>query len=225
MKKSLITFFIVILSANIFAAEAPDKKSTAQAAVSKEYIEGKHYQILKTPLPAMAAPIVEFMYFGCETCYKLAPVVAEWSYSKKVDVVLVPVHSETSMVNEARIFHTFELIGAMNKMYEEGFILVQTKDSKLQGADRINESLDRNGIDKAKFWEMWRSNAVEKLLEASASLTKQAQITKTPTFVVHGIYKVDIESVKSVEELFELLTYLANKKAPVSTPAIIKKAS
>lgn len=221
MLKHLIALTIFVLSANLLAAETSGK---AVVAPNKMFIDGRHFQILDVPLSPMGGPVVEFMYFGCETCYKLAPAISQWSYSKKIDVVLVPVHSESAMVDEARIFHTFELAGALDKMYEEGFILVQTKDSKLQGADRINEALDRNGVDKASFWGLWRSDAVKKRLEASAALTKQAKIMKTPTFVVHGRYKVDIESVKSVEELFELLEYLVAKK-PASAPALLKKAS
>lgn len=206
---------IFVLSLMPFMAQAQ--------AIAPKFKEGVHFSKLEKPLPEGISPVIEFFYYGCETCYKLAPAIAQWAYEKKVDISLIPVHSENAMVDEARIFHTLTLVGALGKMYEEGFLLVQSKESKLQGVDRINEALDRHGVDKNKFWETWKSDAVNQRLASSAALTKQAQITKTPTFIVQGIYKVDITSIKSTDELFELLTYLMSKQPSAEVPALLKK--
>lgn len=217
--------FILLMCTSIFTISvyAADVTKVGPQPIKAVFEEGKHYEILQNPLPTMAAPVVEFMYYGCRTCFQLAPAIAEWSYTKKIDVVLVPVHSDSAMVEEARLFHTFQVMGVLDKMYEEGFVMVQTDKSKLQGADRVNSFLDKNGVNKDKFWQVWKSQEVNQRLAGSAALTKQAQISKTPTFIVHSKYKVDVESLKTVEELFELLEFLNAKQ--IQAPVLLKKAS
>jgi len=191
---------------------------------SANFVEGTHYSVLEQPLPQGAAPVIEFMYFGCKVCFQLVPAIADWSYKTGIGVVLVPAHSESSMVEEARMFHTFEQMDVLGKMYEDGYVIFQTNLSDLQGADRVNSFLDGKGINRDEFWKVWESGAVNQRLNDSASLTKQVQISKTTTFVVHGIYKVDVESLKTVEELFDLLSFLVAKKAN-KAPLLLRKNS
>lgn len=193
-------------------------------AVNKNFVQGKHYELLETPLPVGVAMVVEFMYYGCKVCFQIAPSVAEWAHITGTDVSLIPAHSETTMVNEARMFHAFEVMGVLPQMYEDGYVIFQTNKSKLQGAERVNSFLEAKGIDKDKFWQIWGSEDVSSRLISSAKLTRMAKIQKTPTFVVHGLYKVDVESLKSIEELFALLTFLVEKKSN-SAPALLRKNS
>lgn len=223
MLRYVLMAFLFLINIQCLAKEPSLNISAKEQSHSIPFAEGTHYKLLANPLPVDAsAPVMEFMYYGCETCFKLAPAIAEWSYTKEVGVVLVPTHSETAMVDAAQMFHTFEAMGVLDSMYEEGYVLFQTTESNLTGVDRINSSLARNSIDKDQFWKVWKSEVVKKRLASSGQLTKQAQISKTPTFIVHGIYKVDIESLKSIEELFELLSYLVAKK-PSFAPALLKK--
>lgn len=222
MLKQLLWIFLVLFNVQSFAQDMAKTSGQHTKTSGTTFVEGKHYQVLPKFLPTDArVPVMEFMYYGCETCFKLAPAIAEWSYTKKIGVTLVPVHSENAMVEEARMFHTFEVAGVFGEMYEEGFAMFQSKESNLQGADRVNSFLAKHSVNKEKFWQAWESDAVKQRLVKSAELTKMAQVTKTPTFVVHGAYKVDITSVKSVEELFLLLEYLTEKKAP-TVPASLK---
>jgi len=224
MLQRVLMALLVVLSVSSNLVLAAKEPSPKELSVNKTFVVGKHYQVLPQALPTSPdTPVMEFMYYGCRSCFQLAPAIAEWSARKNIGVSLVPAHSESAMVEEARIFHTFDVMGVLGEMYEEGFVMVQTDKTKLQGAERVNYFLEQHKVDKDKFWATWKSDQVNKRLVASAALTKQAQIMKTPTFIVNGIYKVDTESVKSVEELFELLEHLAAKK-PASTPALLKKS-
>ncbi len=223
MVQRVLMALIMALSIQCISAVAADSSITKEQPTNTAFVAGKHYQVLSQPLPAdPSAPVMEFMYYGCKTCFQLSPAIAEWSNKTKIGVTLVPAHSETAMVEEARMFHTFDVMGILGEMYEEGFIIFQTDQTKLQGADRVNSFLAQHKVNKEKFWEVWKSDAVKQRLAGSAALTKQAKIFKTPTFVVHGIYMVDLEALKSVEELFVLLEHLAAKKS-VAVPALLKK--
>lgn len=191
------------------------------AWANTSFKEGEHYTRLAQPLPKGIATVTEFFYYGCTTCFELSPLLGDWIKEKKVSFALIPAHSETAMVDAARMHHTAQVIGAMNTLYAVNYKIVQ-HNMKLQGADRINHYLDLNGINKELYWQAWSSQQVEQRLQGSAALTKQAQVFKTPTFIVHGVYKVDIEKMSSIEQLFEVLDFLvANPPAPA--PALLQK--
>lgn len=223
MVQRVLMALIMALSIQCMGVLAADSSIIKEQPINKVFVAGKHYQVLPQALPTdPSAPVMEFMYYGCKTCFQLSPAIAEWSNKTKIGVTLVPAHSENAMVEEARIFHTFEVMGVLGEMYEEGFVMVQADQTKLQGEARVNHFLALHKVDKEKFWQVWKSDAVKQRLAGSAALTAQAKILKTPTFVVHGIYMVDLEALKSVEELFVLLEHLAAKK-PVAVPALLKK--
>lgn len=224
MLQRVLMAFLMVFSFSCIANDAVKETNPAKkSSPDKVFVEGKHYKKLTVPLPVGQAPVVEFFYYGCKSCYQLVPEIANWSYTTKIEVILVPAHSETTMLDEARMFHTFEHMGVLDKMYELGYVMFQTESNDLKGVDRVNSFLDRHKVDKDKFWAIWNSDVISQKLKASGQLTKQAQVSKTPTFVVHGIYKTDVESLKSVEELFELLNYLVGKK-PETAPLLLKKS-
>lgn len=187
------------------------KESSAEVKAAVSFEEGKHYKVLSSPLAVGSAPVTEFFFYGCRTCYQLVPAIAEWSHKTGLGVSLVPAHSETSLIEAARLHHTFAEMDALSTMYELGYVIFQTKESKLQGADRINAYLSRHGLDQKRFWQIWESDAVNKRMAGSLALTQRAKIFKTPAFVVQGKYLVDVDTITSVEQLFSLLEYLVKK--------------
>ena len=179
------------------------------AVSANEFRAGEHYEVLDKPLPQGVAPVTEFFYYGCRACYQLADAIAAWSHESGNTVGLVPAHSETALVDGARLYHSLAAIGRLD-LYKHGFILFQTENSDLQGKDRINAFLDDRGIEREVFWRAWGGEKVARRLSGSLMLTRAAGVVNTPSFVVHGVYKVDTAVIKSVDELFELLEHLVN---------------
>lgn len=173
--------------------------------------EGRHYVLLPEPIPNMAT-VTEFFYFGCRSCYQLIPAVSQWRADSGHEVALVPVHTERRLVDAARMFHTFVEMGVLAKMYELGFVIYQSEDSKLYGKSRINDFLIRHKVDVKRFWETWGSERVNRRLQTSLQLTRLAQVIETPAFLVEGRYRVNTESVSSLDELFALFDFLVEKE-------------
>ncbi len=192
-----------------------------QVSASVKFKENVHYTKLAEPMPAGLATVTEFFYYGCTTCYELVPIIDEWAKRQEVDYSVIPAHSETVLVDAARMHHTADVIGELSTLYTVNYRMMQ-HEMPLQGADRVNHYLDQYKIDREAYWRAWSSAQVEQRLRDSAALTKQAQVFKTPTFIVHGVYKVDIEKMSSIEQLFEVLDFLvANPPAPA--PVLLQK--
>lgn len=181
--------------------------------------QGKDYTVLAEPLPAGVAAVTMYFYYGCRTCYQLAEPVAGWSVEKKIAVGLVPAHSESGLVDAARLYHTLGVLGLL-KHYRAGYVLFQDKENKAQGVDRINQFLDEIGQDHKQFWAAWESEAVNQRLAGSLQLTQLAGIASTPAFVVHGRYKIELTVIDSVDRLFLLLEYLVKEKAPAPASGV-----
>ena len=204
MLQKMILALLMIVMLNSYA-------SANGVQTNNSFEQGKHYKVLDAPITTGLAPVMEFFYYGCRTCYQLVPSIAEWSHETGIGVSLVPAHSESSLTQAARLHHTFAEMGVLSTMYELGYVIFQTEKSKLQGVDRINEFLSRHNVDQERFWQVWAGDAVSKRMAGSLVLTRQAKVFKTPAFVVQGKYVVDIDTITSTEQLFGLLTYLAKK--------------
>lgn len=205
-----VTRFLASLALLCLALGAQAEQTT--------FTEGKDYTLLATPLPSGVAPVTMFFYYGCRTCYQLAEPMAAWSAEQKIPLGLVPAHTETGLVDAARLYHTLAALGQIEH-YRAGYILFQSQQHKAQGEDRVNEFLDEIGQDREQFWAAWQSDAVNQRLAGSLELTRLAGISSTPAFIVHGRYKVELAVIENVDQLFELLEYLAKEKTAAPAPS------
>lgn len=207
-------YVLIVLTALLLnACSAPSAaKSAVEPAtpVTAEYIEGRDYTVLPTAFPEGVAPVLEFFYYGCRACYYLVDEISEWSKASNTPVALVPAHTETSLVDSARLFHTFNVINRSD-LYIYGYSLFQQENPTLQGEARINALLDEHKVDQALFWQAWASDEVNQLLAGSYQLTKLAGIESTPSFIIAGKYRVELGVIDGTEGLFGLLSYLVNK--------------
>lgn len=189
------------------------EKETAEPvpAAATQYIEGRDYTVLEQAFPAGVAPVMEFFYYGCKACYYMSDEIAEWSEASGIAVSLVPAHTDTNLVDSARLFHTFHAIGR-GDLYVYGYVLFQQENADLQGEERINALLAEHNVDQELFWQAWSSEQVDQRLAGSYQLTQMAGIETTPSFIVAGKYRVELGVIDGTENLFALLSYLVNKE-------------
>ena len=209
-----LMFFSILFLAGFTTGCTTDggnKAESEPAVQAVVFVEGEDYQVLDAPLVSADSPVIEFFYYGCKACYSLVPAVAEWRNKTGNQVSLVPVHSKTKLMISARLFHTFAEMKLLSKMYEVGYEIFQTKESSLTGKERIDDYLLKNDINKKQFWSIWRSDAVNKRMSVSLALTQKAKVTMTPSFVVQGRYLVQTQTIDSVENLLDLLSFLSKK--------------
>lgn len=210
MRYVWIVLTVFMLNACATNSETGQVLESAQSIESRAYVAGQDYAVLDQPLAAEVAPVLEFFYYGCLACYNLTDPLSKWSQSSSIPVALVPAHSDTHLVDSARMFHTFNVIGRSD-LYVYGYILFKQKDSDLEGEARVNALLKEHDVDQELFWAAWGSDEVNQRLAGSYQLTQLAGVQSTPSFIVAGKYRVDIKGLDDTEQLFSLLSYLVNK--------------
>lgn len=207
---ALTAFLLSACTAASVVENTADKAEEQTQPKFVEYIEGRDYTVLEQPFPEGAAPVIEFFYYGCRACYYMTDEISAWSQASKIPVALVPAHTDTTLVDSARLYHTFNAIGRSD-LHVYGYILFQQEDANLQGEERINALLAEHNVDQELFWQTWKSDVVNKRLAGSYQLTQLAGVASTPSFIVAGKYRVELGVIEGTEGLFSLLSYLVNK--------------
>ena len=206
---------VVVQPEPVAATEDIADEPADDSDTSRTFVAGVHYNELEAPLPSsMNADLTNFFYFGCPSCYQLNPALAQWRAETGATIELVPVHSEEKLVEGAMIFHTFVEMGVLAQMYEWGYVMFMQEDTEKFGWERVNEFLGDKKISRPIFWETMDSDAVRRRLGYSLRMNKHANVSITPTFVVHGRYVVNTDAVSSLDEFFALLSYLVEDKRP-----------
>lgn len=207
--------FIMMLVSVLWLAgcaqpSANDVAANALATQQQDYVEGEDYRLLEQPI-ANAPDVIELFFYGCRACYHLTDEISDWSAEQGIQVNLVPAHSDTNLVEGARMFHTFGVLNRLD-LHVDGYVLFQ-EPSELQGEERINALLAERGVDKDEFWAAWGGEAVNQRLAGSYQLTAMAGISSTPAFLVKGKYLVELGVIDGSEGLLNLLEYLVKQDA------------
>jgi thiol:disulfide interchange protein DsbA len=137
-------------------------------------------------------------------------------------VTRVPVTYKPKLRSFARLYYTLETLGRIDspgrkELNHEVFDQVHRMWKPVTAEDE-QESFELQldfavswGIDAAEFTAAYHSPAVEQKLQRAAELAKAYRITGTPTFIVGGMYKTDIQRAGNENRLLRLLTDLALK--------------
>lgn len=211
MRYLWIALTVFMLNACSTNSEADQAAEPIQPVADIEYVEGRDYTVLEQPFPAGAAPVIEFFFYGCRACYYLTDELSDWSQASHIPVALVPAHTDTNLVDSARMFHTFNAI-ERSDLHVYGYILFQDEDATLQGKERIDALLVEHNVEPELFWQAWSSDEVNQRLAGSYQLTQLAGIQSTPSFIIAGKYRVEVGVIEQTEGLFGLLSYLVNKE-------------
>lgn len=186
--------------------------TAAQAAL----IAGKEYTLLNPPQPVKAGSkveVIEFFWYGCPHCYDLEPTLNKWlaKLPKDVEFSRMPAIFRGSWVPGARIFYTLEAMGVGEKLHGPVFDAIHRDNVHLDDDRVLIEWMGKQGVDKAKFAETWKSFSVQSKVERAKQLTQAYQFQGVPAVVVDGRYLTSVSNAGSPEALPAVLDALIDK--------------
>lgn len=200
----IISFLLTVVG----CAQTESDGSAALSPVSADtsYVVGQDYRVLEQAI-VDAPDVIELFFYGCEACSVIAPELESWSKERELTLGLVPVHSETQLVDAARLYHTLTSMGR-GDLHISAFRLYR-EESDLKGEDRLNAFLSEQEVDQAEFWSAWQSEEVQQRLVGSYALNAMVRTRVTPTFIVYGKYVVEQDYLISDKgSVFSILDYL-----------------
>ena len=186
-------------SAALLAAGAgPALFPLGALAQSKAWpVEGTNYVRLgqAAPVPTSGKiDVIEFFWYGCPHCNAFEPTLDTWQKALPADVAFrrVPVaFSEEPFVAHQRIFYALDGMGLIPTMHRKVFYAIHNDRMRLSKPDEIAAFMGKNGVDSAKFLEIYNSFSVQTKASQAKQLAQAYKIDAVPAMGVQGRYFIN----------------------------------
>lgn len=158
-----------------------------------DIVEGKDYTVLATPQPTQdgnTIEVLEFFWYGCPHCDSLHPHLKTWlmNIPKDVSFRYVPATLRANWVSAAKIFYTIEAIGKTDVLHDKVYDAVHRDKIDINNESVLFDWVEKQGIDRKKFEDTYRSFSVQNQVARSTQLSRQYQLTGVPALVINGKY-------------------------------------
>ncbi|MCX7242482.1 MAG: thiol:disulfide interchange protein DsbA/DsbL [Polaromonas sp.] len=163
-------------------------------AQGKPPAEGKDYLLLSKPAPSEAPAgqieVVEFFWYSCPHCNEFEPQLEAWAAKAPKDVSLrrVPVSFRPDFEPQQRLYYVLEALGKVAALHKKVFYAVHVEKQTLNTADLVTAWAQKQGIDKAKFTELYNSFPVNMKARKATQLQEAFMVDGVPALGVDGRY-------------------------------------
>lgn len=201
------------LSAVSAAALAAALPLSAQAQ-SKPPAEGSEYLMLDKPAATEAAPgkieVVEFFWYSCPHCNAFEPQLEAWIAKAPKDVAVrrVPVAFRPDFEPQQRLYYVLEALGKVEALHKKVFYAIHVEKQALNTADLIAAWAQKQGLDKAKFSELYNSFPVNLKARKATQLQDAFKVDGVPALGVAGRYYTSGSLAGSMERALTVADYL-----------------
>jgi thiol:disulfide interchange protein DsbA len=183
-------------------------------AQNKKPEDGTEYLTLDRRV-AVDAPdgkveVIEFFWYSCPHCNAFEPRLEAWIKKLPGDVAVkrVPVAFRDDFVPQQRLFYTLEAMGKLDELHGKVFQAVHAQRIPLNREDGILEWAEKQGLDKAKFKELYNSFGVSSKSRRAAQLQDAYKVQGVPAIGIAGRYYTDGTLAGNMERALQVTDYL-----------------
>ena len=224
MKRRLFSTFALTVSAGWSASVA-----WAQAALFKS---GKDFLTLDRPVATESGTgkieLIEFFWYSCPHCNMFEPSFAQWVKNAPKDVVVrrVPVSFRDDFAPQQRLFFTIEAMNLMESLHPKVFAAIHVEKLMLNTDASVLAWAEKQGVDKVKFNEVYKSFGVASKLKRAVQLQNDFKVEGVPSLGVAGRYYIDGSLAGSMDRALKVAESLIAQTRTNSAPtASAKKQS
>src|SRR5271154_5379214 len=208
-------------------ASAPTRSATT-------WTEGVNYFLVvparPTSMPAGKVEVTEVFSYACPACNAFQPTMHKLKQSLPANAVIDYLPAAFNAGEDWPMFQlayfTAQVLGIEQQAHDAMFDAVW-KGGDLSVIDPSTRGLksrmptiedaakfynQRAGVPVDKFLATSKSFSVDLKVRTAEDLMKAYQIDRTPTIVVNGKYRLQVESAGGADQLIELVKYLVAKE-------------
>ena len=199
------------------AALALAAPAQAQAQAPAGPVEGTHYVRIGQPLPSPSGgkiEVIEFFWYGCPHCSSFEPMLDAWSKGLAADVAFrrVPVaFRDEPFAAHQRIFYALEAMGQVDAMHRKVFYAIHNDRARLDKPADIAAFMGKNGIDAAKFLEVFNSFSVQTKSRQAKQLADSYKIDGVPALGVQGRFYTSGTLAGSNDKALAVVDFLVQR--------------
>ncbi len=190
---------------------------TAPAWAQQAFRSGKDYITLDRPVATEAGSgkieVLEFFWYSCPHCNVFEPAFEQWTKKAAKDVVVrrVPVAFREDFVPQQRLYYTLEAMSLVEKMHIRVFSAIHGEKQMLNTDASVLAWAEKQGIDKAKFAETYKSFGVATKAKRAVQLQNDFKIEGVPSLGVAGRYYIDGTLAGSMPRALQVADALINQ--------------
>jgi protein dithiol oxidoreductase (disulfide-forming) len=157
-------------------------------------VNGTDYKTLDkaqtTDAPAGKVEVTEFFWYSCPHCFALDPSLNEWVKKQGNAIVFkrVPVAFRPSFAPQQKLYYTLEAMGRLGDLHPKVFHAIHAERKSLDTDAAIVDYMVAQGVDKAKFLEVYNSFGIQTKTKRAAQLQEAYKIDGVPTLAIDGRY-------------------------------------
>ena len=160
--------------------------SSQTAWAQQAFRSGKDYITLDRPVATEAGSgkieVLEFFWYSCPHCNAFEPAFEQWAKNAPKDLVVrrVPVAFRDDFVPQQRLYYTLEAMNLVEKMHIRVFTAIHGEKQMLNTDAAVLAWAEKQGIDKAKFEQTYKSFGVATKAKRAVQLQNDFKIEGVP---------------------------------------------
>ncbi|KRC18231.1 thiol:disulfide interchange protein DsbA/DsbL [Acidovorax sp. Root217] len=202
-------------AASAVAASALTLPVAAPAlAQPRQFKEGKDYRKLDKPVtpdaPAGMVDVIEFFWYSCPHCNAFEPTLDAWvkAAPKDLSIRRIPVAFNPSFVPQQKLYFTLEGMGKLDALHAKVFRAIHVEKAKLAKDDEIMAWIATQGVDVAKFKEIYSSFTVSNQVRRASQLQDAYGVEGVPSMGVAGRFYTDGTMAGSMPVVLQVVEHL-----------------
>jgi len=187
---------------------------TLAHAQARAFKDGADYITLDKPapteVPAGQIEVVEFFWYSCPHCNAFEPTLEAWmkQVPKDVTVRRVPVAFRPDFEPQQRLFYVLEAMGKVEELHKKVFSAIHVEKLALATADAIATWAEKQGLNKAKFVEMYNSFTVTTKARKATQLQDIYKVDGVPALGIAGRYYTSATLSQTMPRALQVTDYL-----------------
>jgi thiol:disulfide interchange protein DsbA len=217
------------------AAAAAAAAAPAAAPSGVSWQQGVNYFLVEPPQPTSVAPgkveVTEVFSYACPACDQFYPTVdrlkASLPPNAELDFVAAGFRPDEDWPMFQRAYYAAQILGIDKRTHESMFDAVW-KTGELAIADPVSHRLKVPapniadaavfyariaGIKQETFLATAGSFAVDTRIRQADQMIRDYRVEGTPTIVVNGKYRLDVQSAGGPDQVIDLVKWLVAKES------------
>ena len=197
-------------SATLGASALPALAQAQAAAPAAAFKSGRDYLTLDKPAPTEApagnVEVVEFFWYNCPHCNAFESMFEAWAKKQPKDVSVrrAPIAFRPDFEPQQRLYFVLEGLGKIDELHGKVFHAIHVEKQTLNTADQISAWMEKQGIPKAKFMELYNSFTVSTKVRKATQLQEAYLLDGVPALGIAGRYFTNGTQAKSLERSLQV---------------------
>jgi thiol:disulfide interchange protein DsbA len=163
-------------------------------ATAQDFQAGRDYLVLQDVQPVDSGrkvEVIEFFHYACPHCNVLEPKLQAWArkHGDKIQLKRVHVPWRDDFLPQQRLFYTLESMGELERLHDKVFHALHVERLRLNRDELVFDWAAKNGIDRNKFSDTYRSFGVQAKVRRAATLMQNYRVDFWPNIVIEGKYQ------------------------------------